>query len=741
VLALSLAATAGVTYAFHDTSRERDLSRFQNAVQATHDRIENRLDTHLAVLLATRGFFTTKKTVEAAEFRRFVDQLELATRYPGIQGIGFSRKLELAEVQRFEREMERAGESDFRVWPSWPARPRPEVHTIQFLEPRDHRNLFALGYDMYSEPVRREAMARARDTGKPAATGRVTLIQEIDERDKQAGFLIYVPIYSGAGEPSTVEERRERLVGFVYSAFRMEDLLAGIFGSEQEPRVSFTVHDGPLPLASELMHQSPRLGNGSRKKARFETSEVLPIGGRAWRLTFRSQPIFESGSGTRLVPYVGVLGLLVSGILFLVSRWQARVQSELRERARALEAMSEERNELLAREQAVRADAEAASRAKDEFLAMLGHELRNPLAPIVTGIELIKLRNDGGLDREHQVIERQVTHLVRLVDDLLDVSRITRGKIALKKQPVSLPQLVARAVEMASPVLEENRHHLKLDVPSSGELWVDGDETRLAQVIANLLSNAAKYTEPGGRIEVTARREGDEVALCVSDNGIGIPPDMLSRIFELFTQGKRGIDRSQGGLGLGLTLVRRLVEAHGGQVVAESDGVGCGSRFTVRLPALPARADEVQEEAGRRGSPELDRTARRILVVDDNKDAAELLADLLRGAGHEVTVAHDGPQALELAGPFRPEIAVLDIGLPVMDGYELGARLTEAGGPLRLFAVTGYGQEHDRARSRDAGFELHMVKPIDPAALLAAVDGRTPPPRAAETRSRMSRAG
>src|SRR5690606_8823365 len=210
-----------------------------------------------------------------------------------------------------------------------------------------------------------------------------------------------------------------------------------------------------------------------------------------------------------------------------------RVQSELRERARALEAMSEERNELLAREQAVRADAEAASRAKDEFLAMLGHELRNPLAPIVTGIELIKLRNDGGLDREHQVIERQVTHLVRLVDDLLDVSRITRGKIALKKQPVSLPQLVARAVEMASPVLEENRHHLKLDVPSSGELWVDGDETRLAQVIANLLSNAAKYTEPGGRIEVTARREGDEVALCVSDNGIGIPPDMLSRIFEL----------------------------------------------------------------------------------------------------------------------------------------------------------------------------------------------------------------
>ena len=717
VLLLSLAATLAVMYVFHEAIEQRDRARFENAVQATHDRIQGRLDTHLTVLMATRGFFATQRDpVTVREFRDFVSHLELRERYPGILGIGFSQRLPAEELGRVEDELRDQGQKDFRVWPR---DSRPEIHTITLLEPLDGRNRVALGYDMFTHPVRREAMKRARDTGLPAASGRVSLVSEL-EPENQVGFIIYVPVYRAGTAPTTVEERREALVGFVYSPFRMGDLFAGIFGTERAPRVSFMVHDGPLPLSSELMHDSDASDSG--RAPRFETSELVPIAGRTWRFTFRSQPFFEVGSGRLLVPYVAVFGFLVSGILFMVSRGQARAHRRLGEHARALEQMSEERTELLAREQAARAEAEDANRAKDEFLAMLGHELRNPLAPIVTAIELVKLRAGGTLDREHQVIQRQVAHVVRLVDDLLDVSRITRGKVSLRRQPVEIGGLVARAVEMASPVLEEQQHHLALRVPS-GELWVDGDETRLAQVVANLLSNAAKYTEPGGRIELEARREGDQVALVVSDNGIGIGPDLLPRVFDLFTQGKRGPDRSKGGLGLGLTLVRRLVEAHGGEVIAESDGAGQGSRFTVRLSArtapelaaaaraTPARATPERAPGGR---------SRRVLVVDDNHDAADLMAELLRGAGHEVAVAHDGPQALEIADGFDPEVAVLDIGLPVMDGYELGARLKQAGQP-RLLAVTGYGQDHDRARSREAGFAAHLVKPIDPARLLAAI--------------------
>jgi signal transduction histidine kinase/ActR/RegA family two-component response regulator len=715
VLALGLASTAGVTYAIHDSVRERDHGRFENAVQSTHDRIQNRLDTHTAVLVVTRGLFTVQQQVSQSEFRDFVEQLELRRRYPGIQGIGFSRRIAPEQVDSVEEEMRGHGDEGYRVWPR---HLRDEYHAVVFLEPRDGANEAALGYDMFTEPTRREAMQLARDSGLPAASGRVTLIREFDGQN-QDGLVIYVPVYRKGVVPETVEERREALIGFVYSPLRMGDLMSGIFGSELEPRVSFTVHDGPLPLASELMHDSAP--EQAKRKPRFTTSELLPIAGRTWLLTFHSQPAFESGSGQRMVPYIGLLGILLSSFLYLLSRGQARAHEKLGEHARVLEILTSERSELLAREQEVRAEAEAASRAKDEFLAMLGHELRNPLAPIVTGIELIKLRRGGQLDREHQVIERQVNHVVRLVDDLLDVSRITRGKIALRRQPVSISALVAKAVEMASPVLEENRHHLTLRVPPRG-LWVDGDETRLSQVIANLLSNAAKYTEPGGHIEVEARREDGDILLRVADDGIGIASEMLPRVFDLFTQGQRGIDRSQGGLGLGLTLVRRLVEAHGGEVTAASEGVGRGSVFTVILPGLTHAGDEAGapdralKEAG--GS-------RRVMVVDDNKDAAELLAELLRGAGHAVVVAHDGPSALEIAERFQPEIAVLDIGLPVMDGYELGARLRRSG-RIRLVAVTGYGQEHDHARSREAEFELHLVKPIDPAALLAALDERPP---------------
>jgi PAS domain S-box-containing protein len=373
-----------------------------------------------------------------------------------------------------------------------------------------------------------------------------------------------------------------------------------------------------------------------------------------------------------------------------------------------------ERDELLRREQQARREAETASRAKDEFLAMLGHELRNPLSPILTALELMRRRDPSALSRERTLIERQVQHVVRLVDDLLDVSRITRGKVELKRRPVDLGDVVATAIEMASPLLENRRHRLDVDVPRRG-LLVDGDPARLAQVMSNLLTNSAKYTEPGGRIEVRAGREGRDVVVRVRDSGIGIPPELLPRVFDLFVQSQRALDRSQGGLGLGLTIVKSLTEMHGGRVSAESAGPGRGSTFSVRLPALSAAA--LTPAPGSLLLPRTRRRAlvpRRVLVVDDNQDAADALVEALLAVGHQAVVAYDGPGALDAALRLRPEVAFLDIGLPVMDGYELARRIRDLIGPgVKLVAVTGYSQERDRALSRAAGFDEHLVKPVD----------------------------
>jgi CheY-like chemotaxis protein/two-component sensor histidine kinase len=328
----------------------------------------------------------------------------------------------------------------------------------------------------------------------------------------------------------------------------------------------------------------------------------------------------------------------------------------------------------------------------------------------------MKLRGDAGSQRERTVIERQVSHLTRLVDDLLDVSRIARGKIDLKRERLNVADVVTKAIEMASPLIEHGRHRLDVHATRQG-LAVDGDPLRLAQVISNLLTNAAKYTEPGGVITVRAERAGGDVAVRVRDTGIGISADMLPRIFDLFVQERQSVDRSQGGLGLGLTIVRSLVAMHRGSVSVHSDGPGQGSEFTIRLPVALADDASVRERAA---SPESAPTTPmpsgvRVLVVDDNEDAVEMLAEVFRSKGYQVRSAHDGPAAIRVCSEFNPHIALLDIGLPVMDGYELAERLRQLPGNDRLFlcALTGYAQEADRERARAAGFDRHFVKPLD----------------------------
>ncbi len=366
----------------------------------------------------------------------------------------------------------------------------------------------------------------------------------------------------------------------------------------------------------------------------------------------------------------------------------------------------------------VAAELSEADRRKNEFLATLAHELLNPLAPIRNGLQLIRLAGGEAatVEQARTMMERQLTQLVRLVDDLMDISRISRGKITFQKERVELAAVVNSAVESSRPLIEQQGHELTVMLPKQPVI-IDADLTRLAQIFLNLLNNAAKYSDRGGHIWLTAERQGSDVVVSVRDTGIGIAADQLPRIFEMFSQVDRSLEKSQGGLGIGLTLVKRLVEMHGGSVEAHSEGPGKGSEFVVRLPVVVEAS--MPQEAGEPGEPAVPKSSLRILIVDDNRDGADSLAMMLRIMGNDTQTAYDGQEGVRISDEFRPDVLLLDIGLPKLNGYEACRRIREQpwGKDIVLVAVTGWGQEDDRRRSQEAGFNFHMAKPVDTAAL------------------------
>jgi signal transduction histidine kinase/ActR/RegA family two-component response regulator len=402
---------------------------------------------------------------------------------------------------------------------------------------------------------------------------------------------------------------------------------------------------------------------------------------------------------------IGALSMCMSG-----ERVFDELDHQLARELGALAGLAIDSARRLDAERRARERAERAEATKDEFLAMLGHELRNPLAPIVSALDLMRLRG-GTQPREIGVIERQTKHLMRLVDDLLDVSRIARGMITLDKRPIDAADVIQRAVEMTEPLFVARHQKLAVSVPVG--LVIDVDPERIAQVITNLLSNAAKFSPAEGAIELRARRDGDEIVISVRDRGIGIAPELLPHIFDMFVQQRQALDRAGGGLGLGLTIAKSLVEQHGGTVRARSDGAGTGAELEVRLPACAPEA-AAHDAAG--ASP--------VLLVDDNQDAAMLMADALERAGYPTRIAHDAGEAIAVVRDWRPVVAILDIGLPVVDGYELARRLRAQPGlaGLKLIALTGYGQAADRERALAAGFAHHLIKPVTAAAIRAVLD-------------------
>ena len=414
----------------------------------------------------------------------------------------------------------------------------------------------------------------------------------------------------------------------------------------------------------------------------------------------------QSVSGAIALGVLVFAGVLISLLCESLHRTRRRLEAEQENLRQSIELQREMREALA-----------ESDRRKDEFLATLAHELRNPLAPVRNAIHILRARlpPTPELQWARDVIDRQVTQMARLIDDLMDVSRITRGTFELRRERVSLVEVVRLAVETSRPSIDASGHDLVLRLPSES-IYLDADVIRLAQVFANLLNNAAKYTGPGGRIAVTAQRDADTVAVTVQDSGIGIPSEQLAQVFEPFTQLDRSLERSRGGLGIGLALAKRLVEMHGGAIEAHSAGSGQGSRFVVRLP-LSAQQTAPQSDAS--AVPVPARGRNRILVADDNYDSATSLSILLNDAGYDVRTAGDGVQALETAAQFRPDIVLLDIGMPKLNGYEVArhCRRQPWGRNMLLIAVTGWGGADHRQQTTQAGFDHHLTKPVDPAAL------------------------
>ncbi len=553
---------------------------------------------------------------------------------------------------------------------------------------------------------------------------RAQIIQERSERETEIFETLYRVGTSFAQELDQqkllqlVTDEATKLTGADFGAFFFNDtredgnayLLYTLSGVPPEAFAKF-----PMPRATPLfgptfrgegiirsddVRKDPRYGRwGPQPKGHLPVVSYLAVPVRGREGVVHGGLFFGHGQPGR---FTDVHERIVNGLA-------AQAAAAL-EKARLVKAL-----------RASEARAREADRRKDEFLAMLGHELRNPLAPITTALQLMKLRGNSATLREQQMIERQLQHITRLVDDLLDIARVTRGKIPIEKQRLEISAVVEKAVEVVSPLLEQRRHRFEVNVPRTG-LAVDADPGRLAQVLANLLTNAAKYTDPGGSIRLSAQRADHRVRICVADDGQGIAPELLANIFELFVQGDRTIDRAEGGLGIGLALVRSLVELHGGSVSAKSEGPGKGSEFIVELPVSVAAPAEAPEPT-RATAPSPPAKASRVLVVDDNVDAAEILSDALRELGHDVVVAHDPATALKTAQQFRADTALLDIGLPVMDGYELARRLRELWGSdqVKFVAITGYGQRSDKQRAMASGFDAHLVKPVDLDKLLQVI--------------------
>ena len=537
----------------------RDSARFENAARSTVSEVRERLETYVAVLRGADGFFAASGTVDHDEFREYAAHVDVQRHYPGIQGIGFARRVQQREIRDLVEDVRARGLPLFDVHPREPL--RDEFYPIVYLEPQDRRNRAALGFDMFADSVRREAMERARDNGSAAMSGSVRLVQELDEPDPQPGFLIYHPVYGDGTVPTTVEERRRLLAGFICAPFRARDLFDAIVPNGRRSQLAFRVRDGPNPNTAAVLYDSERVTSGREQQPSYQTTDTLTIAGRTWAIEFETLPAFDQGSVQPLVPLVAVVGVLVSFVLFRIMRSQ-----------------------VLAR-----AKAERIESTRGRFFAAMSHELRTPINAILGYNDLLLSGVYGDLPpaQAHGIERSQkaARHLAEMVNDVLDLSKIEAGKVRLDYETIRIGDVIEDLLTTIRPVAEERGCTLNV-VPCACEGRILTDPRRVRQILLNLLSNATKFGagHPIGVRCTDVDHEGG-VLVEVTDRGPGIAPGDIDRIFEEFVQLERG---TQEGTGLGLAISRSLAGLLGGRLDVESLP-GSGSTFRLHLPAHPPR--------------------------------------------------------------------------------------------------------------------------------------------------------
>lgn len=817
IVVTSLLAITFICYAIASkVDRQGDRTHLDRMSAEVLRLVEGRLETYSAMLQGVAGYFSATSSVRNAEgFHRYAKQLHIEEDFPGIQGIGFARRVSESDMT-----------PDSTIYPRGL---RGNHFPVVYIYPRHERNRRAVGFNMLSDPERKKAMQVAWETGRPVASG---MVKPVQGRDKQPGFELYLPYYENGVIPATRDERREKLEGFVYASFRVNDFLRGVLGDELDPHISFTLYDGQVSQRN-LMHDSSEflVPLPAGYKPTLSTTLSLPIVGRQWIFAFRTRPAFHGEPQRGAASGVLLSGVIITllGGAFANHRQRARERhlaqqksisdheewlrvtlssiadgviaadkdglvsfinpiasqltgwSEHEAVGRPLESVvslleegtrktirlnsapgdPNERHEVVAgllihrdgRETIVensiapilgadgRAqgivvvlhDVSTARRMKDEFLATLSHELRTPLNAILGWAQLARRRGadpqsvSQGLD----IIERNARAQAKIIDDLLDMNRIISGKIRLDMRDTDIREVLADSIETVRPAARAKEIALVTSFDSAAGGLVRGDRQRLGQVFWNLLSNAVKFTPRGGRIELKVSTQQNQLHVAVKDSGEGIKPEFLPYVFERFRQADASTTRRHGGLGLGLAIAKNLIELHGGVVSANSGGQGKGSEFTVTLPLVSSRFTALTMYSGlavrgetRDIAERADLHGLKILVVDDQEDALELVREVLEEAGAVVITADSAQQGIAMFLHHAPDLLISDIGMPEVDGYQFLIeirRLSDRGATIPAVALTAFARSEDKAAALSVGYQVHVAKPVQPNELLSIV--------------------
>jgi signal transduction histidine kinase len=583
VLAVSILLTVGITYNFYQSAKNKDSIRFINEVNRTQLAIESKLNLYIALLKGGRGFVESNRELNRQNFTEYVKSLELEKNYTGVQGIGYTKVVSAAERAALIERMKSEGYTNFKIFPEGE---KDAYQVTVYLEPLDERNQESIGFDMSSEPNRRETLNFARDSGEAVSTAKVNLVQE-NEVSPQSGFLIYLPIYKNGELPASVDERRKNIIGYIHSPFRADNFLNEVQNAKASSDVALKIYDGE-PKAENLLAQNAEnqsTVSANQIEENYKLQKELKVAGRKWIVEYNSLPAFAAQSSIGWTPLIFITGSVFSFLLFGLTYWETSARIKLQTVAAELFGLEQQKQALLEKEQKARLSAEQANKTKDEFIAVVSHELRTPLNAIAGWTRILKTEDLSENTKKLAIekIDKNLRSQTRLVEELLDYSQIVSGTVEFEGKDVYFSDVFENTFSEIEPTAQEKSIELLKDNQLDKHL-VLGDEDKIKIVIYNLLTNAVKFTHAGGRVEAAVSETDGAIQMTVKDNGKGITPEFLPHIFDRFTQADASTTRSSGGLGLGLTISNHIVKLHNGTIEANSEGSGKGSVFTVKVP-------------------------------------------------------------------------------------------------------------------------------------------------------------